>query len=217
MKTLVVLAVLPLAIAVPLAGAAPPPKAGDFTIAAKPSPIVFGQTTSFSGKLKGTKAAVPITLQGKPAPFTGAFGDVATANTSTKGDYVINGTRPQRNTRYRVVTTVAPVETSAELLVEVQIKVVLRLSDRTPAAGQRVRFYGTAAPDHDGRTVYIQRRTTTGAWRTVKKATLRDAGSKLSKFSKRIRVRRDNTYRALVFHDADHADGTSSSKSADVH
>jgi hypothetical protein len=92
----------------------------------------------------------------------------------------------------------------------------LHLSDRTPRRGQRVRFYGTAAPEHDGRAVYIQKLTATG-WRGVTHTFLKDAGTELSKYSKRIRVRRNGTYRARVYHRLDHADGTSRSRRAIVH
>ena len=91
-----------------------------------------------------------------------------------------------------------------------RIKVVLRVSDRTPRAGQRVRFFGTAAPQHDGLTVRIQRQTPTGAWKTVARARLQDAGDERSKFGHRLRVRRDGIYRARVASDPDAA-GTSTS------
>jgi hypothetical protein len=95
--------------------------------------------------------------------------------------------------------------------------VVLRVSDRTPRAGQRVRFYGTAAPQHDGRTVRLQRQTSTGSWTTVARTSLRDAGDERSSFSHRMRVRRDGVYRARVYRDANHATGTSGSKTLDAH
>jgi hypothetical protein len=207
------------ALVLPLAtSAAKSPKSDDLTIAVKPNPVIFGQKVTVSGKLKGTlHSAVPVTLQEKPAPFTDDFEAVATATTATNGDYSFGGVKPSLNTRYRVVTTLAPPAASVEVLVPVQIKVVLRLSDYTPVAGQRVRFHGTAAPQHDGRLVYIQRQTATGKWRTVARTALRDAGTDFSKFSRSMRVRRDSTYRARVFHDADHADGTSRVKRAYVH
>jgi hypothetical protein len=101
-------------------------------------------------------------------------------------------------------------------LVEVRFKVALRLSDRTPLRGQRVRFFGTVAPEHDGRLIAIQRRTAAGNWRTVKRTVLKDAGSEFSSFRKRVKIRRDGVYRAKVFHDADHVDGASRPKLVDV-
>jgi hypothetical protein len=197
--------------------AAKPPAAGNLTIGAAPNPIVYNASTVISGKLKGkVKSSIPVALVGNEAPFTGGYDPVATTTTDGKGDYRFSGVRPLLNTRYHVSTAVPP-ETSADVLVQVRIKVVLRLSDNTPRKGQRVRFYGTAAPDHDGRLVYIQRQSSTGKWRTLARTALGDAGSEFSKFSRRMRVRRSATYRARVFHDSDHADGTSRSKHATVH
>jgi hypothetical protein len=210
-----------IALIAPLVAAAapndPPLTKGDITISSDPDEVVYGKATTISGKLKGTlKAGALVTLQQKPHPYTGDYETVATTTTATNGDYEFKDVDPLKNTRYRVTTTV-PQTVSAEILVKVRIKLTLRLSDSTPRAGQRVRFAGTAAPEHDGRTVYIQRRTLTGRWRTVKQTTLADVGTEFSKYAKRIRVRRDGTYRARVFHDADHQDGTSPARRAAVH
>jgi hypothetical protein len=199
------------------AGAAPVLK-GDLTISADDNPILYGRSAGISGRLKNTtlKAAIPVTLQEKPYPYTGGYKDVDTQTTSSTGSYSFDAVSPLEDTRYRVVTA-PPKAVSPELLLKVRIKVVLRLGDRTPRRGQRVRFHGTAASEHDGRTVYIQRRSSTGSWRTVKTAILQDAGTELSTFSTRIQVRRNGTYRARVFHDANHEDGTSRHKRARVH
>jgi hypothetical protein len=198
------------------ASSAPPPGNSDLTILAKPSTITFGQATTISGKLKGPKDPITVTLQQNPYPFTDAFEAAGTKPTADNGDYSFTGVRPAQNTRYRV-TTVTPALASSDVDVLVRIKVVLRVSDRTPRAGQRVRFYGTAAPQHDGRTVRLQRQTSTGSWTTVARTLLRDAGDERSSFSRRMRVRRDGVYRARVYRDANHATGTSGSKTLDAH
>jgi hypothetical protein len=198
------------------AASAPPAGNSDLTISAKPTTITFGQATTISGKLKGPKDPITVTLQQNPYPFTDAFEAAGTKPTATNGDYSFTGVRPAQNTRYRV-TTVAPALASSDVEVLVRIKVVLRASDRTPRAGQRVRFYGTAAPQHDGRTVRLQRQTSTGSWTTVARTLLRDAGDERSSFSRRMRVRRDGVYRARVYRDANHATGTSGSKTLDAH
>jgi hypothetical protein len=214
-----------LAISIPTAAAlvaapgqaAKPPTADNLTIRAAPSPIVYNASTIISGKLTGkVKSSTTVTLVGNEAPYTGGYDRVATTTTDGSGNYRFTSVRPLLNTRYHVSTT-GPKVTSADVLVQVRIKLVLRLSDSTPAKGQRVKFFGTAAPDHDGRLVYIQKRTSTGKWRTLARTALRDAGSEFSKFSRRMRVRRGATYRARVFHDSDHADGISRSKHATVH
>jgi hypothetical protein len=93
------------------------------------------------------------------------------------------------------------------------------VSDSTPAAGKRIRFKGRACPQHDGAQVRIQRRTSSGKWRTRRLTTLRDIpGSTCSRYSKRFRVSADGTYRAVVVSpDADHAKGISRSKRINVH
>jgi hypothetical protein len=197
------------------AASAPPGKT-NLTISAKPLTITFGQATTVSGKVKGPKDPIAVTLQRNPYPFTDGFEGAGTTMSANNGDYAFSGLRPALNTRYRT-TALVPPRISTEVEVQVRIKVVLRLSDRTPRAGQRIRFYGTAAPQHDGRTVRIQRQTETGSWKTVKRTLLRDAGEDRSKFSRRVRVRRDGVYRARVYHDADHATGTSGRKSVDAH
>ena len=190
---------------------------GDLTISAKPLIITFGQATTISGKVKGPlKDPIAVTLQQNPYPFTDGFEAAGTTLSANNGNYAFGGLRPALNTRYRT-TTLVPPQTSAEVEVQVRIKVVLRVSDRTPRAGQRVRFFGTAAPQHDGRSVRIQRQTVTGSWTTVARTRLRDAGDERSTFGRSMRVRRDGVYRARVYRDADHATGTSGRRSVDVH
>lgn len=216
MKRLIALAGVSL-LAVPLvAHALKPPGGSGLTVSAEPNPITLGQATTISGKLRGPlKAGAVVTLQDNPAPYTRGFRDVATTTTAKNGAYTFGGIRPTLNTRYRTMTP-GPV-TSSELLVPVRIKVTLRLSDQTPRAGRRVRFFGRVAPEHDGRGVRIQRQTRTGSWKTVARTRLRDAGTARSRYSRRIRLKRDAVYRARVLGDSDHATGTSGAKSVDVH
>jgi hypothetical protein len=218
MKRLILLAsiVFPVFAALVTQAASAPPGNADLTISAKPTTITFGQATTISGKAKGPKDPILVTLQQNPYPFTDAFEAAGTTMTANNGNYAFSGVRPALNTRYRA-TTLVPPQTSSDIEVLVSIKVVLRVSDRTPSAGRRVRFFGTAAPQHDGRTVRIQRQTSTGSWKTVARTSLRDAGNERSKFSRSMRVRRDGVYRARVYRDADHATGTSGRKSVDVH
>jgi hypothetical protein len=204
------------AFAAPLiAGAAP--ATPELTIGVADSPITYGTTTTVSGTLKNTKAksGVTVSLQKQPYPYTGDYETTKTTTTSKSGHYSFGGVSPTESSRFRVIST-APQAASDTVLIEVAIKVVLRLSDRTPHKRERIRFSGTATPEHDGRVVYIQRRSHTGRWHSVKKTTLKDAGTELSRFSKHYRIRRDGTFRALVFHDSNHADGTSRTKHANV-
>lgn len=121
------------------------------------------------------------------------------------------------STKYRAVAKASPTVTSPELTLPVRFKVTLRLSDYTPARGQRVRFSGSTAPAHDAATVYIQRRTATGGYRTVSRAVLHHTGGNFSTYSKRIRITGDGAFRARVLQDALHATGTSRVKRERVH
>jgi hypothetical protein len=213
---LLTVAVLLGIVAVASSAPKPSPNVG-ITITAQKNPIVFGSSTRIAGKVTGTsKSNVSVRLEQKPHPFTGDWQGVSTTTTVATGDYSFASVGPRVNTLYRVVGAGSLKAVSKELRLNVRIKVALRLSDSTPSRGERVRFSGPAAPEHDGSEVLIQRRTFTGRWRTVKRTTLKDAGTELSRFSTRIRVRRDGTYRARIPHDADHADGLSRSKRANV-
>jgi hypothetical protein len=125
------------------------------------------------------------------------------------------------NTRFRVEAKVAPPATSAEVLVNVRAKVSLRLSDRTPRRGQRVRFSGSVLPAHDGTPVKLQRRTPAG-WRTVATPALKPApalnGVARSTYGVRLRVRASRAYRTVfVPGDGDHVRGKSAKRRARVH
>ena len=205
----------------PAPGQAPPGQ-NAVTIAANPATVTFGRPTTISGQVTGPgNAGVEVELEANPAPFTGGFKNAGVkATTNATGAYTMAVT-PTVNTRYRVTAKTRPRVTSPETLVNVRVRVTLRLSDSTPAAGRRVRFFGAVTPAHDGKVVRIQRRTAAG-WRTVARATLVSAtpvnGVARSKFSKRIRIRRNGTYRARVTPgDGDHVRGTSGRRRARVH
>jgi plastocyanin len=95
------------------------------------------------------------------------------------------------------------------------VDVTLKVSDSTPRAGRSVRFFGSVTPALDGRAVRIQRRTRGGPFQTIAKATLRDAGDRLSRYSRRIRAR-DGVFRARVMAGGGYAAGTSRTKRVSV-
>lgn len=205
------------------AAGAPPAAPNAVTIASSPATVTFGRATAISGQVTGPdNAGVEVTLEENPYPYTGGFKPMTvTATTSATGAYML-GAVPTVNTRYRVTAKTKPPATSRELLVKVRVKVGLRVSDRTPAAGKRVRFSGKVTPGHDGKVVRIQRRTSTGSWKTVARATTVAAtplnGITRSKFSKRLRINRNGTYRArLSPGDGDHAVGNSPRRRVRVH
>ncbi|HWH45480.1 MAG TPA: hypothetical protein VNT32_12190 [Thermoleophilaceae bacterium] len=207
-------------LALPLAAGAhhrPGHTGGNLTIAANPDTLSFGRTTTISGRLTGAgNGGVTIELQRRPHPFTAAFEGFATTTTTTTSSYSFRAVQPREHTRYRVVARTAEPQTSGEETVTVSIRVGFRVSDRTPRRGQRVNFSGFARPAHDGAIARIQRRTSTGSWRTVARARLVDAGEEISRYARRLRVYRDGVYRVFVPGDADHASGRSGPRRLDV-
>jgi hypothetical protein len=177
---------------------------------------VATSATTIAGRVSGTgNAGVKVTLEANPYPYTGAFKPTSlTATTTATGAYSLAVT-PSVNTHYLVIAKTKPPVTSPQTAVTVRVKVTLRLSTRTPTFGQLVRFSGAVTPAHNGKVAQIQRRTSTGAWRTVASATLVAAapvnGITISAFSKQLRISRNATYRVSVNPgDGDHAAGTSS-------
>ena len=187
-----------------------PGQQGALSIAAKPNPVVYGRSTVISGRLTGqNKSGQNVVLREDPYPFA-ALANTGSATTDAQGDYSFTR-RPLVSTRFQVRQGSTD---SAVVTVGVRIRTGLSVSDRTPRPGQVVRFSGRACPEHDGAVVRIQKLTRRG-WVTVRRTLLRDAGT-CSVYSRRLAVRRDGTYRAVVRGDADHLSGISRRRTLDV-
>ena len=191
-----------------------PKQPGNLTLSASAETVKFGRSVTLSGKLTGPKNdGKNVTLREDPSPFD-SFDNVGTATTNAQGDYAFTRT-PTVNTRYQAREGG---EESEVITVTVRPAITLRVGDPTPAAGRRVRMRGRVCPERDGATLEIQRRRAPGQWRTVRRTTLADIpGTTCSKYRRRVRVRRDGTYRAFLAADADHADGWSRPRRIDVH
>ncbi len=176
------------------------------------SPVTFGRSTVATGKLTAVNpnSGVTVNLQADPFPFAdNGFSTVASGVTDANGDYRLLH-KPTAHTRYRAEAKTSPDTNSAITTVLVRLQVKFSVSDSTPNAGSLVRFSGTVCPEHDGKVAAIQRRTSTGSYRTVARATLTDTGGQCSAYSRRVRVRSDGTYRVRVpSGDADHSTGIS--------
>jgi len=166
-------------------------------------------------------AGAKVTLESSPFPYTSAFKpNGPTTTTSATGTYSFV-VAPGLNTHYRV-TVKKPTLTSSQTAVRVRVRVSLRVSTVNPRSGQLVRFSGSLTPAHNGKVALIQRRTSTGGWRTVGRATLAPGvtvnGVATSKFSKRLRINHTGTYRVSVNpRDGDHITGTSSTRRLRTH
>ncbi len=193
------------------------------SIKATPHSVTFGRATTIAGQVTGPNSAgIKVTLEANPYPYTSGFKPTSlSTTTSTTGSYSLPVT-PSVNTRYEVTAKTKPPVASAPVAVNVRVKVTLRVSTLRPASGQLVRFSGTLTPAHSGKFAQIQKRTSTGTWKTVASTRLLAAapfnGIAISKFSKRLRVSRTATYRVRVNpRDADHITGTSPTRTERVH
>jgi hypothetical protein len=204
-------------LAAPLVASGKPPKppkapGPGLSLGATPNPVVYGSSTTLSGRLTGKgHAGKSVALQADPYPYDGHYSTVATTATASNGDLSFRQA-PRLNTRYRARQGATQ---SGVVTVLVRFRTSLHLSDSTPGAGRRVRFSGRGCPKHDGGRVGVQRLTAAG-WRTVKRTRLR-AATRCSVYRTRFRVHRGATYRTVVAGDASHARGISPRRRVDVH
>lgn len=204
-RTIIVLAAS--AVVLVPAAMAKAPAGSSVTIARAPNPVVFGSSSTISGQAVGNKAAgATVELQSEPFPYTAPFATVGSTTADATGHYSFKVT-PGLNTLYRVMAKTAPTATSANVLVQVRVKLSLRVSTTRPAAGQLVRFSGYLLPAYNGRLVQIQRKTATG-WKTITQVRLAVAtsvnGATRSQYSKRVRIFRSGYFRTR-FNPADGA------------
>ena len=187
---------------------------GNLTLSASQKTVKFGASVTLSGKLTGpNNDSKNVQLREDPFPFAD-FDNVGNVMTNAQGDYSFVRT-PSVNTLY--MTRQGGTE-SKIVTVEVSPAISVRVSDRTPKVGTRIRFSGQVCPEFDGESLRIQRRVAPGRWRTVKRATLKDVpGGTCSSYARRVRVRRDGTYRTFLPADADHAKSNSRTRRINVH
>lgn len=202
----------------PNANNPPKPKANAVTLDANPALVVFSGATTLSGRISGDNAggATVRLEQDATRPYGDSYKPVNVTATSDNGGKYTFALKPLVNTQYRAVAQTSPSVTSAAKLVLVRTLVGVKVSDATPARGALITFSGTVFPAHDGRPVMIQKRGASGAFVTVARTTLRDAGDARSAYSRRVRVFRDGVYRVKVSGDGDHINGFSRLKTINV-
>jgi hypothetical protein len=190
----------------------PPGHAANLSLSATPTTVRFGRSVTLTGKLTGqNNTGRTVTLLEDSSPFA-QLTNAGNASTDGQGNYSFVRS-PTANTRYQARQ--GGVE-SPTVTVAVRPRVSLRVGDRTPAAGKRVRLSGKVCPEHDGGTLQIQRRKAAKQWRTVRRVTMADAGT-CSSYARRLRVRRDGAYRTFFAGDSDHAAARSRIRRIDVH
>ena len=177
----------------------------NLSIAADPLVQVWPRQVTISGRLSvPDNAGKTIELHANPHPFPGPFDQVATTTTDAQGDYSFR-TRPDEHTVYRVRADLNPDETSGEVTVRSRMKVTRRVSDRTPADGQTITFFGRVGPAHEGIEVLIQRRRATGTWKTMTTTPAGEAdANNHSPYSVDLEANKDGMWRARVRGDENH-------------
>jgi hypothetical protein len=200
------------AVALPGVTAAQKKPDQELSIAASKDVVRFGKDLKVTGKLTGGTArevsGQNVRLERDAFPYEGDFERVDNAQTNDTGDYSFT-LKPASNAKYRVVAKGD--DRSPEVTVNVRVAVTLDVADTSPERGTRVEFSGAVAPAHDGKKVKVQRRKRGGGWKTIKRATLVDAGELASNYSTKVRIRRSGRYRVRFNpKDGDHVAGKSS-------
>ena len=210
-RTLVIAAALLAAFAV-TASAQQQPRT--LTLAASPTAVKFGGSITLSGKLTGPNSGGRnIRVERDVLPLD-SFQNDGNATTNATGDWSLV-VKPDASARYRASS--GNTDSANTVDITVRPAVSLRLSDRTPRVGQRVTFRGRVCPEHDGVTIRLQRRSSTG-WKTIASPVLADIPSvNCSRYSVTRRVRRDGRFRTQFPGDTDHALSNSRVKRAIVH
>ena len=200
-------------VAITSAGEAAKPAPDTLTIAADHANVKFGAGVTLSGKLGGSNVSGrTVRVQEDVYPLS-SFSNTGSATTNATGDWSL-AVKPTANTRYRAGSGKVD---SPTVDVMVRPAITLRLSDRTPKRGKRVRFSGRLCPEHDSVAIELQRKTSSG-WKKIASPVLADVpGGTCSKYSVAKRVRRSGSYRAHFNADADHAAGNSTRRRATVH
>ena len=168
-------------------------------LAAAPNPVGFGQPTVLAGTLSGTgNVGRRIVLQSNPFPYTTGFAAAANVQlTNAAGQFAFPLLSVALNTQYRAVMPDKPEVASPIVGVGVAVRVGTYTSRRVVRRGGSVRFSGTVRPARPGAQYAIQllRR---GAWRTVAGGITHGTGGGVSRYAKRVRIRRGGQYRVFV-------------------
>lgn len=217
MRTAMLAVLVTATVATAAIAAKPNPSQGQLSIAVSAAKIGWGQDVGVTGALTGTTpvSGIKVTLQQDGFPY-GKYTNVTSTTTDAQGHYGFLGVKPALNTRYRTVAETKPKSLSTTPAVLVRPKVVLSVSDRTPATGTKITLSGSVWPAHDGRSILIQRRTSSG-WKTLNTVTLADAGADHSAYTVQRSAKRDVVYRARMAAHDDHLAGSSPRKSVKVH
>lgn len=177
--------------------------------------IVYGSTVTVSGKLSRADDASgldgeDVLLQSRRSGSTGDWTQLTAERTDADAAYSF-AQKPSTNIEYRVQFpayswNLWPSERVVGRVM-VRMKVSGAFADSTISRGTVAKFRGTVAPNHQGKTIYFQRRRSDGTWSTEKSMALTSSSSYW--FSRSFSAKGTYYYRAYIPGHTDHAAGYS--------
>jgi hypothetical protein len=169
------------------------------TLAGNPNPVRAGSPTILWGALTGTgNASRQVVLQSNPFPYTQGFQPTTNVQlTNAAGQFGFPLLSVPLNTQYRVVIVGRPEVASPIVSLGVAVRVATNVSATRVRTGRIVRFSGTVRPARPGAQFAIQR-LRRGHWITVAGGIAHGSGGGVSRYAKRVRIRRGGSYRVFV-------------------
>lgn len=169
------------------------------TLAAVPNPVSFGRPAVLVGTLTGTgSAGRQVLLQSNPFPYTQGFQPAANVQlTNAQGQFAFPLLAVPLTTQYRVIVPTKAEVVSPIVTLGVAVRVSTNTSRRRVRTGGIVRFFGTVRPARPGARFAIQR-LRHGSWRTVTGGITHGTRGGVSRYAKRVRIRRGGQYRVFV-------------------
>lgn len=160
--------------------------------------LVFGQHTLLVAQLLNGAGDAGRQVQLLERPVTQPRYRIAGSGTADPQGRAFFDLNPGGDAFYAVRTIGGTPQVTLGLRVRVRPSIAVRISDRTPRRGARVRFAGIVKPDIDGTIVRIQRRRFGSTYTTVRVTRLRNTGAANSFYTARIRIRRSGSYRVVT-------------------
>ncbi|HEY3189891.1 MAG TPA: hypothetical protein VGJ70_20545, partial [Solirubrobacteraceae bacterium] len=167
------------------------------TIRLSATRVPYGDGVTVTGKLAGSGIrGVPMVLEYQPHPFAESFRQIGLpVSSKSDGSYSFTLDPLLVTARLRVASRGAAAVVSPVAAVHSAARVGL-IAERRP--GRRVRFRGSVRPVAPNGTASLQRQTSAGEWKTVRRVRLTVDGVR-SRYAMTVRARRDGgVYRVLI-------------------